>query len=353
MSSSHLSSFSQHVHQTHTGPSCTSSVIASVTVGLDAFIDAQGGQSQEVMARAGLLPDLHKQPNRHISLNHYIASMHEAAKSTGNEHFGLWFGEQFQPEGLGAFGFYAMTSGTLRDALAGMQAYFPVFQRNSVLQLDTHQGICELEYRLLDGDIMDRRQDAELTLGMLNNVVKHAMGEQWSPLGVDFQHPALVDANPHRTAFCCDVRFQQARNVIRFRESCLDQPMAKADPMLNGVLVGMLQEMASQPLAPISMTQRVKSEIIECLPSGDISIECVAKRLNQPVRSLQRRLKEENSSFKTLTETVREDLATYYLNYNTLTVSEIAYRLGYSEVSAFTRAFLRWKGINPTQWRMA
>jgi AraC-like DNA-binding protein len=115
----------------------------------------------------------------------------------------------------------------------------------------------------------------------------------------------------------------------------------------------MLQEMASQPLAPISMTQRVKSEIIECLPSGDISIECVAKRLNQPVRSLQRRLKEENSSFKTLTETVREDLATYYLNYNTLTVSEIAYRLGYSEVSAFTRAFLRWKGINPTQWRMA
>jgi len=340
-----------HSHRSTSVPQSSSSVIASVTVGLDAFIDLQGGQSHQVMARAGLSPDLHKQPNRHISLNHYIASMHEAAKSTGNEHFGLWFGEQFQPEGLGAFGFYAMTSGTLREALAGMQAYFPVFQRNSVLQLSSQQGICELEYRLLDGDIMDRRQDAELTLGMLNNVVKNAMGEQWSPLEIDFQHPALVDDNPHRTAFECDIRFQQARNVIRFRESCLDQPMGKADPMLNGVLLGMLQEMANQPLAPISVTQRVKSEIIECLPSGEVSIESVAKRLNQPVRSLQRRLKEENSSFKALTETVREDLATYYLTYNTLTISEIAYRLGYSEVSAFTRAFLRWKGANPSQWR--
>lgn len=330
-----------------------SSVIASVTVGLDRFIDIQGGKSEQVLARSGLAPDLYKQPNRHISLSQYILSMHEAAKSTGNEHFGLWFGEQFQPDGLGAFGFYATTAATLRDALDGMQTYFPVFQRNSVLQLDVRKGICELEYRLLDGDILDRRQDAELTLGMLNNVVKSAMGESWAPLGVDFQHPALVDARPHRDAFACDVRFQQTRNVIRFRESCLDTPMSKADSMLNGVLLGMLQDMAGRPLAPISLTKRVKNEIIECLPSGEVSIEQVADRLNLPIRSLQRRLKEENTSFKVLTETVREDLATYYLTYNTLTISEIAYRLGYSEVSAFTRAFLRWKGVNPSQWRDA
>lgn len=329
-------------------PSC---VLASVTVGLEEFIEAQGGRSSEVLARAGLQARLYEQPNRSIPLSRYCSSMHEAARSTGNEHFGLWFGEQFAPEGLGLYGYHAICAPDLRHAVAAMQEFFPVFQRNSLLQLSRHDGLCSLEYRLLDGDIMDRRQDAELTVGMLVNVLKRALGAHWAPLEVHFQHPPLVDASQHRSALRCDVRFRQASNRILFRDSCLEQPMPDANPMLSNVTRGSLLELAAQARQALSVVQRVKGELVDLLPDGEASLEEVARRLHRSPRTLQRELAAERHSFKSLLDALREELALHYLDHERLNISQIAYRLGYSEVSAFTRAFLRWKDMTPSDWR--
>ncbi|QLE99013.1 AraC-like transcriptional regulator QhpR [Neptunomonas phycophila] len=331
---------------------CVSSVLGAVTVGLEEFITAQGGESRDVLSRSGLHSRSYEQPNQHIPLKHYCNSMHEAARSTGNEHFGLWFGEQFQPEGLGLFGLYAITSADLRSALQGMRDHFPVFQRNSLLNVYVEKDICEVEYRLLDGEIMDRRQDAELTIGMINNVIKRAMGPNWAPLAIDFQHPALVDAKPHRDAFKCDVSFQRERNLIRFKADVLEQTMPNADPMLNNVSIGSMLQLANVNLPELSVSQRVKSEIIELLPQGEACLDLVCCRLNMSARSLQRRLAQEQQSFKSVLDEVREELAIYYLSYHNVNISEIAYRLGYSELSAFTRAFFRWKNTSPSEWRL-
>lgn len=341
------------LHKPHTPrrPS-VSSVLAAVTLGLEEFIDAQGGESQSVLSKSGLQQRCYEQPNQHISLKHYCNSMHEAARSTGNEHFGLSFGAQFQPEGLGLFGLYAISSPTLRAALLGMRDHFPVFQRNSLLNVSLKKDICEVEYRLLDGEIMDRRQDAELTIGMINNVIKRAMGSEWSPLAIEFQHPALVDAIPHKKAFECDVSFQKEANLIRFKTNCLQHTMPGADTMLNNIAIGSMLQLTSANLPELLMSQRVKSEIIELLPRGEACLENVCLRLNISARSLQRRLAEEQHSFKSVLDEVREELALYYLSYNTVNISEIAYRLGYSEISAFTRAFSRWKDMCPSEWRL-
>ncbi|MAO57734.1 MAG: AraC family transcriptional regulator [Alcanivorax sp.] len=338
-------------HRRLRSPRSASSVLASVTVGLEEFIDRQGGDRRQVLSRAGLRSGLYREPNRHIPLKNYCQSMHEAARSTGNEHFGLWFGEQFAPEGLGLFGYRATTSPDLRSAIAGMLDCFEVFQRNSLLGFSIEKGVGQLEYRLLDGDIVDRRQDAELTLGMLNNVLKWALGPHWSPLEVHFQHPALVNNRPHRDAFQCDVRFQQARNVILIPESCLGKPMPDANEMLNNVVRGTLSELAGEQPRMLSTAQRVRSELLELLPEGETGIDQVAGRLNLSRRSLQRQLSAESYSFKELVDELREDLATYYLEYQRLSISEVAFRLGYSEISAFTRAFIRWKDMNPSDWR--
>ncbi|MDF2180950.1 AraC family transcriptional regulator [Neptuniibacter sp. CAU 1671] len=334
------------------GQNSSSGVLASVTIGLEEFIEAQGASSNLVLSRSGLQSGLYKNPNRHISLKNYINSIHEAARATGNEHFGLWFGEQFQPEGLGLLGFHATTSADLRSAIQGMQDHFLVFQRNSYLQLHRADGICYLEYRLLDGEIMDRRQDAELTLGMLNNVLRRAMGSQWAPLEVHFQHPALVDAVQHRAAFQCETRFRQERNAILFRDTCLDAVMPDANPMLNSITQGSMLELAGIKQPEMNLAQRVKCEIIELLPDGELCLEQVAKGFNLSSRTLQRQLSAEKHSFKGLVDEVREELATCYLSYERLSISEVAYRLGYSEISAFTRAFMRWKNVSPSDWRM-
>lgn len=329
-----------------------SSVLASVTVGLEEFIERQGGRSREVLARAGLQPQLYLQPNRHIALRNYCSSMYEAARATGNEHFGLGFGEQFAPEGLGLYGYCAITAPDLRAAIGCMERFFPVFQGNSLLKFNRANGLCTLEYQLLDGDIPDRRQDAELTLGMINNVLRRGMGKHWVPEAVHFQHPALVQSGPHRDAFRCDVRFGQHHNAIVLRESCLDQPMPDADAMLHNVALGTLQALRGQAQLQLSLTQRTRNAVIERLPRGEAGLDDVAKALALSKRSLQRQLADEGTSFAALLDDVRETLAEYHLLYDRLNVSEIAWRLGYSEVSAFSRAFVRWKNMSPTEWAL-
>ena len=327
-----------------------SRVVASVTVGLEEFIERQGGRSGEVLARAGLQPGLYRQPNRPIALRNYCRSMHEAARSTGNEHFGLSFGEQFAPEGLGLYGYGAITAPDLRTAIGSMERFFPVFQDNSVLKFSRQDGLCALEYQLLDGDIPDRRQDAELTIGMINNVLKRALGPGCAPEAVHFQHPALVQHGPHRDAFRCEVRFNQPSNCILLRESCLDQPMPDADAMLHNVALGTLQDLLGQAVRPLSLTQRVRNAVMERLPQGEAGLDEVARALALSRRSLQRQLADEGTSFAVLVEDVRQTLAEHYLRHERLSVSDVAWRLGYSEVSAFSRAFVRWKDLSPSAW---
>ncbi len=334
-------------------PRNESTVLGSVTFGLEEFIEQQGGQSQVVLSRAGLQPGMYKKPNVPIPLHSFCNSMHEAACSTGNEHFGLSFGARFQPEGLGVFGYHAITAPTLRDALEGMLSSFNVFQKNSLLRLTQHKGICSLEYRLLDGDIRDRRQDAEVTIGMLNNVLRRGLGPDWTPLAVHFQHPALVDALRHRDAYQCDVSFQRESNFIFFRAGCLDSPMPDADPILHGITLDAIAQLSGSVAQRLSVAQRVRGEVVDLLPSGELSLEQVAERLLQSPRTLQRALSAENQSFKTIVEVTRQELADYYLSYDQLSLSQIAFRLGYSELSAFTRAFMRWKNVPPSQWRQA
>ncbi|MBU0801580.1 MAG: AraC family transcriptional regulator [Alphaproteobacteria bacterium] len=329
----------------------TSTVLGTVTFGLEELIEQQGGESSVVLLKSGLQSQSYKKPNHPISLQAFCNSMHEAAHSTGNEHFGLSFGATFKPEGLGVFGYQAITAPTLRDALNSMVENFDVFQKNSLLKFSNKQGICTLEYRLLDGNIMDRRQDAEVTIGMLYNILTRCLGENWSPLEIQFQHPALVNADLHREAYHCNVTFQRASNFIFFRESCLDCPMPNADPILHDVILDTMTRLSSHQEQKLTVAQRVKSEIIDLLPSGNMSLEQIAQRLFKSTRSLQRQLTEEQSSYATLLDEARHELADYYLSYDQITLSEVAFRLGYSELSAFTRAFIRWKSMSPSQWR--
>jgi AraC-like DNA-binding protein len=128
--------------------------------------------------------------------------------------------------------------------------------------------------------------------------------------------------------------------------------MPDANPMLNNITRGSLMELAGKVEQDQSTAQRAKSEIIELLPNGEASLERVAQRLHLSQRSLQRQLASESYSFRSLLDEVREELAVCYLNYERLSISEVAYRLGYSEVSAFTRAFVRWKNLSPSDWRL-
>jgi AraC-like DNA-binding protein len=326
-------------------------VMASVTFGLEDFITRQGGKSAEILRHAGLEPRLYEQPNRVISLKRYCGVLLTAERTLDDEYFGLRFGAQASPEGLGIVGYHAMNAPNLWGAVQSLQRYFNVLQQRSKLRAFSVGDACLLDYQVPDSAIPGHRHDAELTMGLLVGLFRQGMGQDWSPLAVHFRHMASGSGHPHREMLGCDVRFGQAHDGILFRKDTFEQTMADARPMLHRITGATLDELLQSVPQAHGFSGHVRQKIIERLSGGDISLEAITRDMNVSLRSFQRKLAYENQSFKSILDDVRREQALQYLKFENLSVSDIAYRLGYSEISAFTRAFVRWEAMAPSAWR--
>lgn len=331
----------------HAGPT----VMATAISGLAEFIEHQGADAQGILHRSGLGTDP-LEPSAPIPLFGLCNAMDDAVRRTHNDNFGLWFGHQFAPQSLGLLGYLATSSPTLGQALRNMVEYFPVYQQSSLLRLCEAQGICRLEYRLQESMIASRRQDAELSLTQFCNVMRLALGPTWAALEIHFEHPRPSDWQAHREAFGADVRFAMPCNAILFRASELSKPMPYSDSQLLAIIKQSMQQLRPTGSGvPPSLVERVREQILTLLPDGEPRLDQIAERLSVPAWTLQRRLKEEQECFKQLIESIRRELAHTYLQEERLSISELSFRLGYTEVSTFSRAFMRWHGVSPRQWR--
>jgi len=327
-------------------------VLAAAAHGVDRFIAAQGSDPLTLMSRAGLAPQQIENPCLQVDLGAYCRLMETAAAQTGNGNFGLWFGQQFEPEQLGLIGRIALASPTLGSALDNLARLFYLHQQVTETRFYQSEGLLRLEYRILDGHIVERRQDAELTLGMFANVLRRCLGRGWAPERVEFEHPRPGDWREHERAFDAPVYFGRRSNALVFRNRDLQRAMPGRD---LAQLPRLCEELArvgggSGPIA-LAFMDRVRSEIRASLSEGAPHIEAVAELLRLPRWTLQRRLAEHGYSYSDLVEEVRCDLAMAYLAQPQLPLADIASLLGYSEPSAFTRAFCRRYGVPPSRMR--
>jgi AraC-like DNA-binding protein len=113
-----------------------------------------------------------------------------------------------------------------------------------------------------------------------------------------------------------------------------------------------LRRQLSKPEAQASLSERIRSALLECLPSGEASIDGPAHRLGMSPRTLQRRLKDEGFAFRDILKNTREQLSRHYLLNTRLPYSEIAFLIGFDEPSSFFRAFREWTGTTPESLRL-
>jgi AraC-like DNA-binding protein len=331
----------------------STTVLASVTNGIEQFISKHGVEPERVFRAAGLSCGLSLRPNSPINLRNFCSLMDEAIKQTGNDNFGLLFGSESGPEILGMLGYMAVSSTNLEHAIHAMEEFFPVHQSNTTFHLNKERGVCVLEYHLLDGLIIDRKQDAELSLAILCNVMRQTAGPTWNPLEVHFEHSRPFNSIDHDRIFGSDLRFGQECNAIVFDAKDLSRPMLRPDPLLLALMRQSMDSVApKQPLSP-SISDLVSAEIIKILPAGEPKLEDIAELARLPSWTLQRRLMKEGTRFSELVDNVRKQLAKSLIVQQHIPISEMAFQLGYSEVSAFSRAFVRWFGESPRQSRRA
>ena len=174
-------------------------VIASAATGIVAFIEARGGDVDRIFGRAGIAPDTAGSPTLKVELKSYCQLFEVASADTKCDNFGLWFGNQFQPRDLGLWGYSAISAPTLGGALSNLVDLFLFHQQSSSMSLRRGQdGLMRLEYQIEAPDIVERRQDAELSLGMFLNVFRDCLGQQWVPEEVHFEHPRPADSHRAR-----------------------------------------------------------------------------------------------------------------------------------------------------------
>jgi AraC-like DNA-binding protein len=324
-----------------------SSVAATGVLGL---IGQYGGDHDRILGAARLNMHEIANPAAQLDLRSYCDLFEQAARQTGVDNFGLRFGRAYQVEAIGPLAQLALNSPTLGAALKNLCRYFPAIQEHSTLGLREDGGLVRLEYQIRDGRITNRRQDAELSIGIFSNFFRRCFGARWSPEEIHFEHLRGAEAGAHQSLLNAPVYFAQGTNAILFRRSDLTAAMPGANAAL---LPGLHAELSGRAAAARAddFAGEVVQQIRANFAAGEPSIGKVASRLGLSRATLYRRLAAAGLDFSQLTQTVRQELALIYVAQPHIQFAEIAALLGYSEPSAFTRAFRRWTGTSPAAYR--
>ncbi|MCK0744202.1 AraC-like transcriptional regulator QhpR [Chromohalobacter nigrandesensis] len=325
-------------------------VLSAAASGLCDFIGHYGGDADRVLGSSGIDPERLAKPTLSLNLGNYCEVMENAARDSRCDNFGLYYGQQFRPQALGLIGYIGLCSATLGQALHNWVAAFPYHQHDTLIRLVENDDCWRLDYQVRHGRILCRRQDAELTMGMALNLIRHGAGSQWSPRAVLFEHPRPEQWHDHCKAFDAQVYFDQPVNSMLIPKRDLDRPMPDSDPLLLTVIQDAIRRLDGQRVLQ-SLIERTRDQVRQTLSLGEPTLETIAYRLDLSSWSLQRRLHRDGLSFSQIVDGIRQEMAAHYLRQPHLSISEMALLLGFSEVSAFSRAFRRWHGVSPRQWR--
>jgi AraC-like DNA-binding protein len=329
--------------------------LASVVYGLDAYLRSRGADTGETLRRAGLEPGDLTDPERRVPLIRYLELLETCADVLADRQFGLKFGAQYQPRHAGVVGNVALAARTVGEALETIGRYLPTMVDATVHGVDVSDGVAFVYSYYIDPLMMTYRQKADWAIAFQCNVMRVGLGDpRWTPQEVLLPH--LADETPAERRTRSEIMGGNIRGGhpwagVRFDAGLLERPMVSADAMIESLMrhYGDLR-LAALPEQGGEIGQ-LRREIARALVKGEGGVEHLARATGASVRTLQRRLKDAGVSYSDLQDDVRKTLALNLLENETLALGEIAFSLGYSEVSAFNHAFRRWVGRSPGDYR--
>lgn len=273
-----------------------------------------------------------------------------SVESTGDPCFGFVAGKQLQPAALHGLGFSWLASDTLRDALNRLIRFSRLISTAANIHLEDNGAGVELILQLPTG--IDNTVYAILDAGIAGflHMCRITAGDQISPSQVTLKRPKPDCAEKVAAFFRCPVKYDASKYSLCFSKQLVDARLSNANPELARINDQAVIDYLAR-FDRDTITMQVRSRIIEQLHDGTPNQETIAESLHISLRSLQRMLNKEETNFKTLLETTRQELALHYIRETHRTLGEITYLLGFSEPSNFTRAFKRWTGKTPAEHR--
>ena len=305
-----------------------------------------------LLAAVGVDPGLLEDPDARMPMSAGSGLLNRAAAFTGDDCIGLHLAEHADPRTSDVH-FYAMTaSDTLRDAFARLSRYQQLIHESSRIELSTANRDGLTLRHVLPGGFAASRQTAEFLLAAWVRTGRLATGTTWSPIEVRFAHPAPASVGEHGRFFQAPVRFSAAENALTVSAATVSLPCLGADPSL----ASLMDRYADEHMGPggsdrQSVADRLRDALVAEFRDGEPGVSRVAARMKMSVRTLSRSLAAEGTTYRAVLNQLRAEMASRHLANPRVSIAETAFLLGFSELSAFYRAFRRWTGLTPAQFR--
>lgn len=296
-----------------------------------------GGLDPGVMlARVGLSPAIENTPDLQIPVERVGRLLHESALLSGNEAFGLCMAESRRLSNLGAVGLLIRDQATLRGSLDVLMRYQVLLNGSLTLLLEERADVVVLREEVRSGrPLQPTRQRIELALGVMLRLMRQFLGAGWQPWRVHLAHPAPRDLRVHHRVLCSRIEFDSEFNGVVCARSDLDASNPWADPAMARYAMQLLAP--SVPHRPAVLLEEVRRAVLLLLPDGRCTIEQVCEHLGLSKRTAQRVLALQGSTFSSVVNDVRRELATRHVLDSDRPLTEVALLLGFSAPSAFSR----------------
>ena len=264
----------------------------------------------------------------------------------------LRIGGSMRCDDYGAFGLAWKTAVDLRSSYQRAERYGVVLTSVSRYALVTDNGRHFLELRRDGERRLGMRLSNEQTIAALTQISREVSGSNFKPDAVHFKHAAPSDTSAHEAWFACPVHFDAERDALQVSEAALATPNRLGDASVSDFFEAHLKKTLSDLTDDSALAKRVRIEVSQSLAEGVPTLSEVAASLGMSGRTLQRRLAEQGHAYQDLVDAARRELAERLLRDTDYALAEIAFLTGFSEQSAFTRAFKRWAGQTPRSFRL-
>jgi AraC-like DNA-binding protein len=325
-------------------------ISSAAATGLLEAIEATGTKADRVFRALNVSPSLLTNRDGYIPCELFARLLEEAARATGDDCFGLHFGERFNPKDIGALAYVVLNSATVALADEQVARYLKIYNQAARVSL-TVDGKRALMSYVLAGLGFPARQQNEYGMAVRLNTIRMMVGSRWAPLEVQFAHPKPENISEHERIFRAPVLFDFPTNSLVTDSDFLDCRVPAADPALYRIIKRYLEDVLEALPEVDGVITEVRRAIAEILRDGEPSLARIAKKMGVGPRTLQRQLKAHQTKCKKLVDETRRLFALNYLRDPKNTLAEVAFLLGYSEASAFNRAFKRWTGSTPLVYR--
>ncbi len=309
-----------------------------------------GIDQADLMQTAGISENDIRDPDSRIPLIKTWNLWRVLIDRTSDPMLGLHVGRSVKLRDVGLVGYAAFYSRTLRDALNRLARYSRIFSEATQFDLkhDHQRGWITFD----NGPrFVELRHPVDGALALIVSAIRDLTHTSVTPVEVRLPYPRPADPYELERFVRAPVQYDSSKGRVVLERKVLDLPVVSSDETLTKYLETLADDVLSQLAARSSFVDDVRRTVWAELTSGPPTLKDTATLLGVSVRTLQRRLSDEGTSYAEVLETIRREMALKLLRDKSLAVYEVAFLLGYSEPSTFYRAFRRWQQTSPHEYR--